>query len=418
MSQKQSSSKFLLGLSGCGFKQSRLAFVGGRRLCLTLMVFFLGLGISQGQSKAKLVEQRQELQEQIQQTNKMLEKAQKNRETALSQLIQLQNNVQSRQALINNLNREIELTDRNIERTEVVINALNGDLNSLTEEYTNMVRLAFRLKLNQSFLQFILSSANLSDAWSRWQYIRQYEDFRSRQTQLIEATQATLELKKGNLVSQKEQRQTLLAEAKNEQRKLQNDLNQKDVLVRNLKSEETKLVRTLDQQQADQAQLNATIAEAIRIEEAKIAKAAAEKVAATNKKASVMGFSSSKGKLPWPVKQGTITKGFGTLPHPTLKGLKIINNGIDITSSGTNSVTAVFDGKVISSNVVPGYQYTVIVQHDEFYTVYSNLNRVMVNRGQEINAGTPIGKLGEGRIVHFEIWKGKERLNPAQWIKK
>jgi murein DD-endopeptidase MepM/ murein hydrolase activator NlpD len=128
-------------------------------------------------------------------------------------------------------------------------------------------------------------------------------------------------------------------------------------------------------------------------------------------------FSQRKGKLPYPVADGYITRSFGTQPHPTLKGVKINNNGVDIRTDKASDINVVFAGTVVGTQFVPGYQNTVIVQHGEYYTVYSNLEEVLVKRGEKIVANQMIGRLSKDKPeVHFEVWREKERLNPVGWI--
>ena len=59
-------------------------------------------------------------------------------------------------------------------------------------------------------------------------------------------------------------------------------------------------------------------------------------------------FEKNQRHLAWPVMRGVVTQGFGLQPHPTLKGIKIDNNGIDITTEAGNRVLAIFEGTVSS----------------------------------------------------------------------
>jgi septal ring factor EnvC (AmiA/AmiB activator) len=133
-------------------------------------------------------------------------------------------------------------------------------------------------------------------------------------------------------------------------------------------------------------------------------------------------FKKLRGKLPWPVEGGVIARNFGRQKHPTLKNIEITNNGIDIRSNEEAPVKAVFEGTIAGVQYIPGHDYTVIIQHGNYYSVYSNLSETSVAKGDNINSGTVIGKLSTNPIsgaaeLHFELWQEKERLNPANWIK-
>ena len=122
------------------------------------------------------------------------------------------------------------------------------------------------------------------------------------------------------------------------------------------------------------------------------------------------------------MENGFIARPFGRQKHPTLKNIEITNNGIDIKSTDDAPVKAVFDGKVAGVQYIPGHDYTVILQHGNYYTVYSNLSQTNLSKGQEVPAGALIGRVSTNPIsgaaeLHFELWREKERLNPASWIK-
>ena len=93
------------------------------------------------------------------------------------------------------------------------------------------------------------------------------------------------------------------------------------------------------------------------------------------------------------------------------------NNGIDIQTLEAADVTAVFAGKVVAVQFIPGSNFLVILQHGSYYTVYSNLDRSYVRKGDNINLKQAIGKIS-GNTVHFELWQNRSRENPAQWMAK
>ena len=101
----------------------------------------------------------------------------------------------------------------------------------------------------------------------------------------------------------------------------------------------------------------------------------------------------------------------------------IDNNGVDIKATQNNKVFSVFDGKVVGVQFVPGYQNTLIIQHGVYYSVYSNLETVSVKKGDTVKNQQALGTCGKGHQsnyleVHLEIWKGKQRLNPAVWLSR
>ena len=128
-------------------------------------------------------------------------------------------------------------------------------------------------------------------------------------------------------------------------------------------------------------------------------------------------FFDNKGRLPWPVVAPVVTKQFGKQVHATVKTIQVTNNGIDLRPKNDLRVNSVFNGTVVGIQFIPGFNNTVIVKHGIFYTVYSNLEEVFVERGDNLKDRQTIGRLSKKNPeLHFEIWQEKTRLNPIAWL--
>ena len=285
-----------------------------------------------------------------------------------------------------------------------------------------MLRLAFRYKLTNSPLVFLLSADNINDAFRRWQYLRQYDRHRTRYARLILETESNLPNKMVSLRQNRLQKQEMQSALSQQQKQLDSELRKKDALLKSLKTNEQKLLSELTRQEEARHQLDQAIESVIRRELAvpKIRVRPGETPADEPETApATAAFGFNKGQLPWPVSGGRIVRAFGTQQHPRFKDVKTQNNGIDIRAEGTNVVRAVADGRVSSIQFIPGYQNTLIIQHGEYYSVYSNLAEVTVARKDQVLQGQEIGKLDNAVMeLHFELWREKSRLNPEPWIKK
>jgi septal ring factor EnvC (AmiA/AmiB activator) len=131
-------------------------------------------------------------------------------------------------------------------------------------------------------------------------------------------------------------------------------------------------------------------------------------------------FSANRAKLPWPVSRGHIISYFGRQEHPSLRGVYIENNGLDIKTNTGADARSIFGGTVVNVFSLPTVQNCVIIRHGEFFTVYSNIQQVFVKPNQTVSAKEAIGKLftdeDELTKVHIEIWRGKEKLDPSLWL--
>ena len=134
-------------------------------------------------------------------------------------------------------------------------------------------------------------------------------------------------------------------------------------------------------------------------------------------------FEKNRGKLPWPVNKGIITVGYGNHEVPGLVGSNVKNNGIDITSSPGTEVRAVFEGDVTKVFAILGANYTVLIRHGEYLSVYQNLINVRVKTGDKVQTKQALGEAFTDSnenlaSLHFEVWKERTILNPEEWISK
>ncbi len=395
------------------------------------------------QTQSALEEKRKKLTKEIEITSSLLKKTKKNKTAAYDQYVTLQNQIERRESLVQTIENEVVASEENILRNLTIIQSLEQDLEKMKQEYGKLIRNSFRRQYYANPLLFILSSDNLNQAFRRWLFLRKYNRFRNGQVVAIAATQEMLSKKINSIETEKQEKETLLLEMVGQKSKLQKELEEKNGLLKALINDEGKLRQELKQKQAERAQLDRMIESVISAEIAKkIAKENVQKdVRENNRKRAAPEesntnsknlekvedlasnqFKKLRGKLPWPVEGGVIARSFGRQKHPTLKNIEITNNGIDIRSTEEAPVKSIFEGAVAGVQYIPGHDYTVILQHGNYYSVYSNLSETSVNKGDKVNAGAVLGKLSTNPIsgaaeLHFELWQEKERLNPANWIK-
>ena len=407
-------------------------------LLLTLALLLVTVAGFAQQSRKELEEKRKKLLRDIEQTSSLLQQTKQDKAATLSRYVTLQKQISKRQQLVETLQEEMSFLLNNIERTATVVVALNDDIERLKSEYVKIARHAYRQKLTHSNWLFLFSAKSFNDAFRRWQYLRQYDRYRQRQARLILDTQQTLLDKIKALEDRKLEKERLLSTEQRQSRMLGMEMQAKNQLLEELKGDEARLARDLEGKQAAANKLNKAIEKVIREEmerirrEERSAAAAASaatpgkavKPTATPEVASISSeFQGNRGKLPWPVKNGVITGHFGRQPHPSIPNIEIVNNGIDIQTDEGAPVRAVFEGTVVGTQFIPGFDYMVILQHGSYYTVYSNLEEVSVKKGDKVTIRQAIGKVSTDRKtntseVHFEIWKEKTRLNPQEWVGK
>ncbi len=395
-----------------------------------LLAFVVCLPAASAQNRKDLENRRKALIKEIRLTGGLLKETARSRAAAYDRYIALQNQIKAREELIETLHAELLYVDSNIQRTNGVIIALEDDIGRLEEEYSKMARKAIRQKMNYSKLLFLFSARSFNQAYQRWRYLKQYDAFRMKQARLIIDTRRRLMEKVEKLEIDKVDKAQLIEEAEQQKHTLSRDMKAKNRALQTLRADEQRLRRELKEGRKLHQELNNAIESVIRRDMAASRKGARSPKALRDKTDSSPGstihssnFRRNKGRLPWPVGEGVITRYFGKQAHPTLRKIEISNNGIDIRTPKNASVRAVFNGTVVGVQYVPGYNNMLIVKHGDYYTVYSNLREVFVKKGDKVRTKQAVGRVGIDKKsnkseVHFEVWRDKQRLNPVHWISR
>ena len=131
-------------------------------------------------------------------------------------------------------------------------------------------------------------------------------------------------------------------------------------------------------------------------------------------------FENNKGSLPWPVDKGNVYIHFGVENIPGTK-LNRKSDGIELALPKGTSVKSVANGVVKYTGDING-DLTVFVQHGKYFSTYTHLSSINVNVGQEVRAGTLLGKSGinldgEGALLLMISNEKGVFLDPENWLK-
>jgi septal ring factor EnvC (AmiA/AmiB activator) len=419
-------------------KTAFLLFVGVMAMLIFISPF------SYAQSKRDLEKKREALHKDIEYTNQLLKQTKKNKSASLNQLVTLNKKISYRSELISNINTEITSVDKEIGHVSTNIDSLNSRLSELRKQYGQMLYYAYRNQSAFSKIMFVFSASDFNQAFKRIQYLRQLSQYRINQRDAIVAVQDSLNGKKVKLQEVKQDKTELLVSQKKEKNQLSKEKEEQVSMLNNLTSREKKLRAELKEKSRQEQNLANKIEDIIR-KEIELAKAANKrqsnstmtanaskrKTDVPNVTASVLSntpetiklsndFENNRGRLPWPVEQGIISSSFGRHAHPVWKDVVTNNNGININSAKGAKARSIFDGKVIRVLLVVD-KYAVLVQHGEYFTLYSNLEQVFVKAGDKVITRQPLGIIqtneDEGKTeLHLEVWRGSNKMDPEQWI--
>ncbi|MEM6772173.1 MAG: hypothetical protein AAF597_16485, partial [Bacteroidota bacterium] len=318
------------------------------------------------QTAAELKSKRQRLQQELRKTNRELKATRTRRGAAVGQADLLRQQIAQRRELLETLQQEVARSATRIQRDSTVIVSLTEDLTRMSAEYGAALRAANRARLSQGWLAFLLSAEGFNDAFRRAIYLRQYRNYRSRQSRLIKQTRTSLNERMVLLEEQKIEQDSLLFAAIDQDATLREELAIQTRIVNQLSSSEKKLLATISKQQRRSEQLQREIRNAISRTVAADARSArtARKTGSLAPARAPTGASigKRKGRLGWPT-QGTIVRAFGTHPHPDVPSVKVKNSGVDIEAGVSAAVEAIFAGEVISKRELPGLGQIVMIRH-------------------------------------------------------
>lgn len=400
-------------------------------ILILISLFIIGNVFAQTDRK-KLEDQRIKLQNEIKTINSLLFKTKKEEKNLVTQVNDLSQKIKVRTKLITAINEEANAINREIRKNERQIKDLEFELNILKRDYADMIYRSYKSKSKHSRLMFVMSSENFNQAYKRFQYMRQYTQYRKKQgeeikhkTLILQGLTDTLKVKKADKI-------ILLNEKKTEQEKIELEKKSQEKLITQVKKKEKQYVAQIRAKEREENRIDAQIERLIRDEIAKANKKSGGAVTETKTKTSsgfiltaeakalASKFTENRGKLPWPVVKGLVVRGFGKQAHPTLPGITVESNGVFIATEEGSKARAVFEGTVLAIQSVSG-QFAVYIQHGNYISIYNNIEQVYVKKGDKIQTKQDIGLIHTDRvtdktILKFQMWKDTQRENPTSWI--
>ena len=385
-----------------------------RTILICILCSVLCIPIS-ADSVKDLQKQQKKLQQDIENTNKMLKQTKRDESATLNKLQLIGENIKTQRQLIHTLDNEITALDAEMTTLTNTRDSLQLVLEQYKLDYAEMVRQSHYARMQQSPLLFLLSSDSFQQLARRARYLQEFAHYRQQQVARIENTQAEIDTQNEQLQEHKNDKQATLATRKREQENLKRDERKQQNMLNQLKSKEKDLSKKLQQQQKKVNELNKKIDEMVR-------KQATTKSSLTKEQQLVAGgFEANKGRLPWPVEKGMISGHFGKQQHPVYSQVTIDNKGIYLQTTSGSKARAVYKGDVTSCFMI-GNTYAVIIQHGNYRTVYSNLSKLSVKQGDKVEPKQQIGTIytdpeqDQKTELYFQIYKDRDILNPELWI--
>ncbi len=421
-----------------------------RILKLSSIILFCSLLIvssehSKAQSRAELEHQRRQKEKDIEQIKKRLSETGRKERKTLSYLNDLKELISQRQSLISTLQNQLNAITIHIETESDIVSALDNDVDNLKKDYAKLLYYMYKNRKSVNLVSFVFAAHSFNDALRRMEFVRFYTSYRITQVELIEKTEASLASRITDLKAEEQSKKEVIASLDEEEKSLESNKQEQNEVMKKLQGDEKKLRRELADQQRVAKQLDKAIRNVIAKEIAeanrksrkenrknrepeeskgKARKNAPNEVLAPTPEMAELSarFAENRSRLPWPVESGAIIEHFGVHAHPTLDKVTVNCNGVVIKTPQGSKARCIFGGKVTAVISIPGANNAVIINHGNYFTVYSNLTQVFVHNGQKLSIKEEIGTAGVDKItgesqMELEIWKAPdEKLDPEKWI--
>ena len=396
-------------------------------LCLFSLISFNQLfsQISNDQQK-KLEAQRTKLMNEIKQINNLLFSNTKIRKNAIDEIDDIQVRLNVRSELIKVTNMQANLLTKRININQRNIDTQRKELDELKKEYAKMIQKSYASKSLQNRLMFLFSSENFLQAYRRIQYLKQYARYRRNQgLEIAEKTKLLQNLNK-ILIEENEIKIRLINENRIVQQKLVEEQKKQRDLINTLRIKQKSLKLQIAKKQKQREKINKEINRLIReaiAESNRISGKTAKDVFQLTPESKLIAenFRENKGRLPWPLEKGVITQGFGRQRHSVVKTTIIQSNGVIISTEPFAKVRAVFDGEVMSIIIIKGSNPSVLIRHGSYITLYTNLSKLYVKKGEKVASKQVIGEVFTNQQtgktqLQFGIFNNIKPLNPKDWV--
>ena len=421
---------------------------------ILILIFTLLSGFVYSQSTPKirqLEKERNELHQRISESESLLKSTGNDVKSQLDNLALISGQIDERRRYLSAIQKDINSIQQEINRLEGELKVLNADLKLKREKYEKSLKYLHRNSSIQEKLMFIFSADNLSQMYRRLRYVRQYADFQRLKGEEIKTKLAEIKDKKKVTEETYDAKLALLKHQETEKKKLEEQEADRKKLLASMQKKQRQLKNEIDKQRKAANKLNAEIDRLIAIEieaarkraeeERRRKEAEAKKQQPSGKEVSkpvtkqmdayrvddsdrkLSGtFERNKGRLPIPVTGPYVIVGhYGQYQVEGLRNVRLDNKGIDIKAKQGAMARTIFDGEVTAV-----FQYNglanVLVRHGSYISVYCNLESVIVKQGSQLKTRDVIGQISTdsdgNTVLHFQLRKEKDKLNPELWIAK
>ncbi|MFQ6113245.1 MAG: murein hydrolase activator EnvC family protein [bacterium] len=372
--------------------------------------FILEIPATKGQNKIERHHEKlRKIREEIRAVEREIAASEKKETSVLHFLANLDLEIDLTQSLIQSLKKEEKRKANQIAKIENKLKTTQEELERLKDLFSKRLVYFYKYgRLKDVELLLTAQSWNQGLLWIEYQKRLSQHDYRNYLK--IKEKQAQITRDRDLLTIELEEKRKLIEEKLTEEKKLKAKKAERQKFLQSIRQNTDFLRRQLAEKERAAAEIRRLI---LQLEQTP---------SETPLLRPSTPFAELQGQMIWPT-QGEIIAKFGKYTHPVLKTVTE-NIGIDIQAPAGSAVRVVASGRVTAITWQRGRGNIVIVSHyGGYYTVYTHLEEIRVNFLEEVEMGQIIGTVGEsgsvkGPLLHFEVWKGTQKLDPMVWLSK
>jgi len=360
-----------------------------------------------------------EIRKEIERLNSKISRSQKDERATIKQIQVLDKQITMTIQLKRELVRERQLKESQIDILSETIQTTDKKIRVMQERAAQRAVRAYKLGHNRD-IDLLLTAGDIHQALRRSTYLAAINQAEKETLLDLQAMIRKNRVSQNSLSRHLAEVKRNIREEERTSRQIGSRQKQKESRLRSLKKDRKTLQQRVKTKQAAAKKIQGMIQDLEQKKQERLRELARHRGMTLDQARGE--FAKYKGQLTWPV-QGQLVSRFG--PHKNEKlGTVTSNPGIDIAAPKGRGVRVVLDGIVVAITWIPGYGNTIIVDHgDSYYTVYAHVDNIQVTingyvlRDQVLAQVSDSGSL-DGARLHFEVWKGKNKVNPLKWLKK
>lgn len=348
----------------------------------------------------ELQEQSSKITETLSDTNNRLQAVQEELSTNMQQLQELDNQIAQSQEEINTINTDIDKLILQIEENEKKLESTQKEYNSIQDLLdTRLIKMYETPQLQ--FAQVLLEARSVTDFLSTYYAMKELAEQDKELLGTVRKQKKDIETTKQILAEKKQQ---VITSKQNQQKKTQvltNTKTMREYYISKLSTQEQELQIQIDEYN-NQISL---IESEIRL------------MVLNSISEDYIG-----GAMIWPIPGYTnITSEYGMRVHP-ITGAYKLHTGTDVGAPMGANFVASAKGVVTKASLNHAYGNMVIIDHGGgVQTLYAHGSEILVQVGQEVEAGIPVLKVGStgystGPHAHFEIRINGQTINPMDYF--